>query len=46
MVAKTVSGGSSLAVLAASECDMDQVAYEMTLLVEVVGDILTPASRA
>ena len=46
MVVKTVSGGSSLAVLAASECDMDQVAYEMTLLVEAVGDILTPASRA
>jgi len=45
MVVKTVSGGSSLAVLAAPECDMDQVAYEMTLLVEAVGDILTPAAR-
>ena len=46
MVVKAVSGGSSLAVLASLECDMDQVAYEMTLLVEAVGDIVTPASRA
>ena len=45
MVVKAVSGGSSLAVLAAPECDMDLVAYEMTLLVEAVGDILTPAAR-
>ena len=46
MVVKAVSGGSSLAVLASPDCDMDQVAYEMTLLVEAVGDIVTPASRA
>jgi uncharacterized protein len=45
MVVKAVSGGSSLAVLAAPECDMDLVAYEMTLLVEAAGDILTPAAR-
>ena len=38
--------GSSLAVLTALECDTDQVSYEMTLLVEAVGDILTPAARA
>ena len=45
IVVKAVSGGSSLAVLAAPECDMDLVAYEMTLLVEAVGDIVTPAAR-
>jgi uncharacterized protein len=45
MVVKAVSGGSRLAVLAAPECDMDRVAYEMTLLVEAVGDIVTPAAR-
>ena len=41
-----ISDGSSLADLAAPECDTDLVAYEMTLLVEAVGDVLTPASRA
>ncbi len=45
MVVKAVSGGSSLAVLAAPDCDLDLVAYEMTLLAEAVGDILTPAAR-
>ena len=38
--------GSSLAVLASSDCDTDLVAYEMSLLVEAVGDVLTPAARA
>lgn len=32
--------------LTAPECDMDLVAYEMTRLVEAVGDIITPATRA
>jgi uncharacterized protein len=41
-----VSDGSSLAVLAALECDTDQVAYEMTLLVEAAGYVLTSTSRA
>jgi hypothetical protein len=45
MVVKAVSGGVSLAVLAAPESDRDLVAYEMTLLAEAVGDILTPAAR-
>ncbi|MBV9380846.1 MAG: roadblock/LC7 domain-containing protein [Streptosporangiaceae bacterium] len=45
MVVKAISDGSSLAVLAAPECEMELVAYEMTLLVEAVGDILTPATR-
>jgi uncharacterized protein len=45
MVVKTVSGGSSLAVLAAPDCDTDLVAYELTLLAEAAGDILTPPPR-
>jgi predicted regulator of Ras-like GTPase activity (Roadblock/LC7/MglB family) len=45
MIVKAISGGASLAVLAAPECDMELVAYEMTLLVEAVGDVLTPAAR-
>ena len=40
-----VSDGSSLAVLAGLECDTDLLAYEMTLLVEAVGEVLTPAAR-
>ena len=46
MFVMAISDGSSLAVLAAPECDTDLVAYEMSLLVEAVGDILTPATRA
>jgi len=46
MFVKAISDGSSLAVLASIDCDTRQVAYEMTLLVEAVGDILTPAARA
>ena len=46
MLVKMIGDGSSLAVLAALECDTDQVSYEMTLLVEAVGEALTPAARA
>jgi hypothetical protein len=46
MFVKAISDGSSLAVLAATDCDTRQVAYEMTLLVEAVGELLTPAARA
>jgi predicted regulator of Ras-like GTPase activity (Roadblock/LC7/MglB family) len=46
MFVKAISDGSSLAVLAAPECDARQVAYEMTRLVEAVGELLTPAIRA
>ena len=45
MLVKSVSDGSSLAVLASPDCDTDLVAYEMSLLVEAVGDVLTPAAR-
>jgi uncharacterized protein len=46
LVIMSISDGSSLAVLAASDCDTDLVSYEMTLLVEAVGEVLTPAIRA
>ena len=46
MLIKAVSNGSSLAVLAAPDCDTDLVSYEMTLLVEAVGEALTPTARA
>jgi uncharacterized protein len=44
-IVMSVSNGSSLAVLAASHCDLGLVAYEMSLLVERVGRELTPAER-
>ena len=46
MLVMAISDGSILAVLAAPECDTDLVSYEMTLLVEAVGDVLTPRVRA
>src|SRR5918992_3586219 len=42
----SISDGSSLAVLAAPGCDIGLVGYEMTLLVDRVGQQLTPRSRA
>lgn len=44
LVVMAVSNGASLAVLATS-VDLGLVAYEMTLLVERVGRVLTPAAR-
>lgn len=44
-VVMTISNGASLAVLAAPSCDLGLIAYEMTLLVERAGRMLTPASR-
>jgi hypothetical protein len=45
LIVMAISDGSSLAVLAAADCDTGLVAYEMTLLVERVGSALTPAMR-
>ena len=45
LVIMSISNGASLAVLAASDCDLGLVAYEMTLLVERAGRMMTPASR-
>ncbi len=41
-----ISDGSSLAVVADSECDVGLVGYEMAVLVEKTGPILTPGLRA
>jgi predicted regulator of Ras-like GTPase activity (Roadblock/LC7/MglB family) len=46
MMLMSISDGSCLAVLAAPNCDIGQVAYEMTLLVDRVGKLLTPELRA
>lgn len=46
LIMMTISDGSSLAVLAAPDCDMGLVAYEMALLVERVGHVLTPEIRS
>jgi predicted regulator of Ras-like GTPase activity (Roadblock/LC7/MglB family) len=40
-----ISNGSSMTVLAANDCDLGQVGYEMALLVERVGAALSPAAR-
>ena len=46
LLAMAISDGSCLAVLAAPDCDMGLVAYQMTILVERAGQVLTPAVRA
>ncbi|MFR9730949.1 roadblock/LC7 domain-containing protein [Saccharopolyspora sp. MS10] len=40
-----ISDGSCLTALAAPQCDMGLIAYEMAMLVERVGQILTPELR-
>lgn len=42
----SISDGSCFSVLAAPNCDIGLIAYEMTLLVERVGQQLTPELRA
>lgn len=42
----SIRDGSCLSVLAVRDCDIAQVAYEMTVLVDQVGQILTPQLRA
>ena len=44
LVVMAISNGASLAVLATT-ADLGLVAYEMTLLVERAGRVLTPATR-
>jgi predicted regulator of Ras-like GTPase activity (Roadblock/LC7/MglB family) len=46
LLVMSISDGSSLAVLASRACDIGQVGYEMALLVERVGAVLTPALRS
>jgi predicted regulator of Ras-like GTPase activity (Roadblock/LC7/MglB family) len=45
LLVKAISDGSSVAVLTSPDCDTDLVAYEMTRMVEAVGEVLTPAVR-
>jgi predicted regulator of Ras-like GTPase activity (Roadblock/LC7/MglB family) len=45
LLVMSISDGSSLAVLASADSDMGLVAYEMALLVERVGQALTPDTR-
>jgi len=45
LIVMAITDGSSLAVLVADDCDMGLVAYEMALLVERVGGVLTPEAR-
>ena len=42
----SISDGSCLATLAAPNCDIGLVGYEMTLLVDRVGQLLTPELRS
>jgi predicted regulator of Ras-like GTPase activity (Roadblock/LC7/MglB family) len=46
MLLMSIGDGSHLAVLAASGSDVSQVAYEMTVVVRQVGQMLTPELRA
>ena len=41
-----ISDGSCLAVLAVADCDVGLVGYEMAVLVEQAGAVLTPELRA
>jgi uncharacterized protein len=45
LLVMTIRDGSCLAVLASPDCSVGQVAYEMTVLVDQVGQILTPELR-
>jgi uncharacterized protein len=46
LIVMAISNGSILAVLASRDCDMGLVAYEMTLLTERAGSVLTPPVRS
>ncbi len=45
LVVMAISSGASLAVLSAAAADLGLVAYEMALLVERAGKMITPALR-
>jgi predicted regulator of Ras-like GTPase activity (Roadblock/LC7/MglB family) len=46
MVLMTISNGACLAVLAGIGCDLELIAYEMAMLTERAGRMITPAVRA
>jgi uncharacterized protein len=45
LVIMVIDQGSSLTVLTTATADLDTVAYEMTMLVEEAGGIVTPPAR-
>lgn len=45
LIVVSIGDGSTLAVLAARDCDMGLVAYEMTMLADRAGQALTPKMR-
>ena len=45
MFVTTVSDGSALAVMCDLDCDIGLIGYEMSLLVDRIGQVLTPAVR-
>ena len=42
LLVATISGGSSLGVTTSKGCDLGQIGYDMTLLIERVGTTLSP----
>jgi predicted regulator of Ras-like GTPase activity (Roadblock/LC7/MglB family) len=42
----SISDGSALAVMCEPDCDIGQIGYEMSLLVDRIGQVLTPALLA
>ncbi|MCG5219082.1 roadblock/LC7 domain-containing protein [Streptosporangium soli] len=46
LLTMSISDGSALAVLASPDGDLGLIAYQMTLLAERAGQVLTPAIRA
>ncbi len=45
LVIMTIDDGSSVTVLSSATADLDLIAYEMTMLVEQAGGILSPPAR-
>ncbi|MFF4309740.1 roadblock/LC7 domain-containing protein [Streptomyces sp. 900105755] len=45
MLMMSIRDGSCLVALAAPDCEIGQIAYEMTVLVDQVGELLTPELR-
>ena len=45
LVIMAIDDGSAIAVLTTAAADLDQVAYDMTMLVERAGSVLTPHVR-
>lgn len=45
LVIAAISDGSGLAVVATADADLDLIAYEMTMLAEQAGHVLTPPIR-